>query len=108
MSIQFAPKLYGKQTQSPDYSVLDGDVLTVTEPVLPPERLIILGGGHVALSVCIIGARCGFNVCVVDDRADFANAQRFPEAQTVICDDFSEAIRKLSVSSFDYVVVVTQ
>ena len=89
-------------------SVLDGEVLTLTEPVLPPERLIILGGGHVALSVCLIGARCGFNVCVVDDRSDFANEERFPEAQTVICDDFSAAIRKLSVSSFDYVVVITR
>ncbi len=90
-------------------SVLEKDTgLLIIEPVLPPERLIILGGGHIALPVCAIGSRCGFKVCVVDDRPEFANLDRFPEAQTVTCDDFSNAIRKLSITPFDYIVIVTR
>ena len=63
----------------------DGDLLTVCEPVMPRERLIVLGGGHIALPVCEFGAKCGFEVHVVDDRPDFANRHRFPDAAEVIC-----------------------
>ena len=82
--------------------------ITVHEPVLPQERLIVLGGGHIALPVCRFGAACGFSVCVVDDRPDFANRSRFPEAEEVLCDSFENGIRKLSVTPFDYVVVITR
>ncbi len=85
----------------------DGE-LTVREPVLPRERLIVLGGGHIALPVCRIGASCGFSVCIVDDRPDFANRRRFPEADRVICDSFENGIRSLGVTPFDYVVVITR
>ena len=64
----------------------EGDDFIITEPIMPPERLILMGGGHVALSVSEIGAKCGFKVCVVDDRPEFANRQRFPMAEAVICD----------------------
>ena len=86
----------------------EGDILTIQEPVLPQERLIVLGGGHIALPVCQFGAVCGFNVCVVDDRPDFANTQRFPEASQGICDSFENGIRRLKVTPFDYVVVITR
>ncbi|MBR5093929.1 MAG: XdhC family protein [Oscillospiraceae bacterium] len=82
--------------------------LVVREPVLPQERLIVLGGGHIALPVCRFGAECGFTVCVVDDRPDFANRRRFPEAAEVICESFENGIRELKVTPFDYVVVITR
>ena len=84
------------------------DGLVVHEPVLPQERLIVLGAGHIALPVCQFGAACGFTVCVVDDRPDFANRSRFPEAAEVICDSFENGIRSLKVTPFDYVVVITR
>ncbi len=86
----------------------DGDRITVREPVLPQERLIVLGGGHIALPVCQFGAACGFTVCIVDDRPDFANRARFPEAAEVLCDSFENGIRRLAVTPFDYVVVITR
>ena len=89
------------------YGEDDGRV-TVREPMLPQERLIVLGGGHIALPVCQFGAACGFQVCVVDDRPDFANRSRFPEAERVICDSFENGIRQLAVTPFDYVVVITR
>ena len=85
----------------------DGRVI-VREPVLPQERLIVLGGGHIAMPVCEFGAKCGFTVCVVDDRPDFANRARFPDAAEVICDSFENGIRRLGVTPFDYVVVITR
>ena len=82
--------------------------LVVREPVLPQERLIVLGAGHIALPVCEFGAKCGFTVCVLDDRPDFANRARFPLAAEVICDSFENGIARLKVTPFDYVVVITR
>ena len=86
----------------------DGDSLMITEPVLPQERLIILGGGHIAEPLCQFAAKCGFTVCLVDDRPEFANAKRFPEASRIVCDRFENAIAQLNITPFDYVVVITR
>ena len=86
----------------------DGDRLTVSEPVMPKERLLVLGGGHIALPVCEFSAKCGFEVHIVDDRPEFANRSRFPEAAEVLCDSFENGIRRFGVTPFDYVVVITR
>ena len=86
----------------------DGDTLTVREPVMPRERLLVLGGGHIALPVCEFAAKCGFAVHIVDDRPEFANRRRFPDAADVLCNSFENGIRRFGVTPFDYVVVITR
>lgn len=81
---------------------------TVQEPVLPRERLIILGGGHIALSLCEFAAKCGFQVSVADDRPAFANKARFPWAKNVLCDTFEAAIAQFKITPYDYVVIITR
>lgn len=85
-----------------------GDAWDVAEPFFPKERLIILGGGHVALPVADFGSKVGFLVTVVDDRLSFANPERFPMAEHVICDDFAHAIEELKIQESDYVCIVTR
>ena len=85
-----------------------GSSWNVAEPFFPKERLIILGGGHVALPVAEFGARVGFLVTVVDDRLSFANPGRFPMAEKVICDDFGHAIKELKIQESDYICIVTR
>ena len=74
----------------------------------PEERLILLGGGHIAVPLCNMAAMLDFSVCVVDDRIAFANSARFPDAAQVLCDSFAEGIEKLSVRDTDYVCVITR
>lgn len=81
---------------------------TVQEPILPRERLIVLGGGHIALSLCEFAAKCGFQVFVADDRPAFANKARFPWAKDVLCDTFENAIARFRITAYDYVVVITR
>lgn len=88
--------------------ITGGESLTITEPVLPQERLIILGGGHIAKPLCQFAAKCGFTVYLVDDRPEFANAQRFPDASRIICDSFGNAIKQLHITPFDYVAILTR
>ena len=75
---------------------------------IPKERLILLGGGHIAVPVCEIASLLGFLVTVVDDRPSFANHERFPHSETVICDSFENAIERLHITSSDYVCVLTR
>ncbi len=89
-------------------AVKTGDDFEIKEPMLPKERLIILGGGHIALPVCEFSAKCGFEVYVVDDRPAFANDDRFPWAAGVICDSFENGIAQLKITPYDFVVVITR
>lgn len=87
---------------------LPGGGLRFSEPFVPEPRLIILGGGHIALPLCEFAAKCGFRVVVVDDRPSFANKERFPLAADVVCDSFERAIDALSLDRFSFVVVITR
>ena len=81
---------------------------TYTRRFLPPDRLILLGGGHIAQPLCAMAAMLDFSVVVVDDRPSFANAERFPQAAEVICDAFPAAIRTLAIRQTDYVCCITR
>lgn len=80
----------------------------IAEPFYPEERLIILGGGHIAIPLVEFAAKTGFQVVLVDDRLSFANTQRFPLAKQVICDSFEHAITELKIRESDYVVIITR
>ncbi len=72
------------------------------------ERLILLGGGHIAQPLCTFAAALGFSVIVVDDRPYFANQTRFPEADGICCDAFPNAIKQLEIRESDYICVITR
>jgi xanthine dehydrogenase accessory factor len=82
--------------------------LLTVERYLPKPRMLILGGGHIALSLTKMAKLTDFYVTVFDDRPAFANPGRFPEADEVICDDFSRVMERVNVRSSDYVVIVTR
>ena len=74
-----------------------------------PERLILLGAGHVSQAAAVVAPFLGFDVTVVDDRAEFANSERFPAAKEIICDDFVDAISdRLNISPSDYICILTR
>jgi xanthine dehydrogenase accessory factor len=78
------------------------------EPFYQKERLIILGGGHVAVPLVKLAKMTGFYVVVADDREEFANVERFPEADEVLCGTFPECIDKVKPTASDYVVIITR
>ena len=81
---------------------------TYVRRFVPEERLILLGGGHIAQPLCAMGRLLDFAVTVVDDRPEYANRQRFPHAAQVICDGFVHAIGELAIRPTDYVCVITR
>jgi xanthine dehydrogenase accessory factor len=74
----------------------------------PKERLIILGGGHIAVPLVQIGKMIGFQVVVADDRPSFANKARFPQADVVLCESFERVFDQIQPRANDYIVIVTR
>jgi xanthine dehydrogenase accessory factor len=58
------------------------------ESHFPPERLVIVGAGHIAVPLADLGVRCGFRVLVLDDREEFATTERFAAGVEVRRADF--------------------
>ena len=78
------------------------------EPVFPPQRLIIAGAGHVGRAVSHQGRLIGFEVTVIDDRAEYANHINLPDADNIIVRDIGEAMRELEKGPDTYIVIVTR
>jgi len=78
------------------------------EPIAPSPRVFIFGGGHISLSLSKMSTMVGFQAVVVDDRPQFANKERFPEADEVIAEEFPLVLPKLKVNPASYLVIVTR
>ena len=78
------------------------------EPVLPAPLLYIFGAGHVSFELFKAAKNAGFDAIVVDDRAAYANAERFPGARQVIASDLNEAMAGLSPGESAYIVIATR
>ena len=55
-----------------------------------------------------MGSMLGFHVTVIDDRASFANRERFPTADEMIVKPFEAAINGLKLDRYCYLVSVTR
>jgi xanthine dehydrogenase accessory factor len=76
------------------------------EPLAPTERLYIFGAGHVARPTARLAAELGFAVTVIDEREEFATAERFPDA-TLHVGDPRRFARALPVDARTWVLLVT-
>ncbi|MBN1380742.1 MAG: XdhC family protein [Deltaproteobacteria bacterium] len=86
-----------------------GAVRVVLDPVRKTETLYCFGAGHVALPAAHMAALVGFRVVVIDDRDEFANRDRFPEADEVrVIEDFNHALDGLPIDADSYIVIVTR
>lgn len=82
------------------------DAISFREILIPLPTLLIVGAGHVAVPLVAMAAMIGFRVTVVDDRAEFATRERFPQAAAVIAQPLTLALNYASNSQ--YAVLVTR
>jgi len=78
------------------------------DPVSGAQRLVIAGAGHIAQPLAALGAMLGFHVTVIDDRASFANRERFPNADEIVVRPFAAAIEALTLDRHCYLISVTR
>ena len=84
------------------------ETLLFLEPIYPLPLLIIVGAGHIGQAVSHLGSLLDFEVTIVDDRPEFANKEKLPEADNIIVDDIGKAMQAISTSSDTYIVIVTR
>ncbi|MFP6668273.1 MAG: XdhC family protein [Pirellulales bacterium] len=77
-------------------------------PMLPRCRLIIVGGGHIGKAVGDIAAELDFDVWIVEDRPEFASAERFPRAQRCIIGKNDDVLPDIDVTQDTYCLIVTR
>jgi xanthine dehydrogenase accessory factor len=78
------------------------------EPHMPAPELVIVGAGHIARPLAALGAVLGYRVIVLDDRPEFATADRFPDAERVIAADFHDPFAGIHITPRTAVVLVTR
>jgi xanthine dehydrogenase accessory factor len=98
--------LYRKEHMNATKPRMIGNVLV--EPVVSTSVLYVFGAGHISQYLSQIAAMVDFNVVIIDDRADFANRERFPEAQEIIVEDFSNVFEQLTFQGKEYVAILTR
>ncbi|MHC4130458.1 MAG: XdhC family protein [Planctomycetota bacterium] len=70
--------------------------------------VFIFGAGHLSYYIAKFAKELGFNVTVCDDRAEFANRQRFPDSDNIIVEKFENVFEKLDIGNNSYIVIVTK
>lgn len=85
-----------------------GDANAFIEGISRLPAVILFGAGHLADHVAKYAKAMHFRVAVYDDRCEYANRQRFPDADEIIVADFGRALDKVRIDRRCYVVIVTR
>jgi xanthine dehydrogenase accessory factor len=78
------------------------------EPVFPEPTLYLFGAGHISRYIAPLAHMVGFQVIVIDDRAEFANQANFPHAAEICVEAFAGVVAKLNPDDDAYMVIVTR
>ena len=83
--------------------------IVVVERGRKPKTVHLFGAGHVARPTAHMASLVGFRVEVMDDRDEFANAARFPDAEVIrVLPDFKRLVSEVAVDGDSFVVIVTR
>jgi xanthine dehydrogenase accessory factor len=84
-------------------------IRVVGELLEVPPQLLIFGAGHVGQAVAMIGALVGYDVTVVDDRAEFLRRERLPNKAIKLVEGKYSAIESdIKITKNTAVVIVTR
>lgn len=88
--------------------VVEAGVTLYAEVHRPPEELIVVGAGHIAVPLAQLGATLGYRVLVLDDREDFATPVRFGEGIMVRRMSFDDPFGDVPIGKRAHVILVTR
>lgn len=91
-----------------DYITADSGAEFFIEAYTTPPTLVLAGGGHVSKAISGIAKTLGFRIFIIDDREEFANPDRFPEAEQTVVSDYGSAFEKLPIGTNSFIVIATR
>ncbi len=89
-------------------AICGGDMKVFIDVLQPKEEVLIFGAGHIAVCVSRLAKMVGFKVTVVDSRKEFANQDRFPDADEIIAEVTEKALTHLKITPSTYIIVLTR
>jgi len=87
---------------------LENGVEIFIEPVFEQPMVFIFGAGHLSYHISKYAKPLNFQVTVCDDRVEFANRQRFPDANNIIVETFEAVFDRININKNSYIVIVTR
>ncbi|WDU82385.1 XdhC family protein [Caloramator sp. Dgby_cultured_2] len=72
------------------------------------EKLLIVGGGHVALELYKFAKLLNLYVVIFEDREEFGNRERFPEADEIVLGDIVTNLKNYPIDDRCFIVIVTR
>lgn len=87
--------------------ILDNQRLLV-EPLRPSGTVYIFGAGHVSQRIAPLSSCVGFKTVVLDDRAEYANRERFVEPTEITVIESFRQLPRLAIDENSYLVIVTR
>lgn len=85
----------------------EGFQLFIETFTLPPT-LVVMGGGHISKALTNLAAPLGYQYYIVDDRPEFANPERFPDAEDTIVAGYDTGLDNIPITPNTAVVVATR
>jgi xanthine dehydrogenase accessory factor len=89
------------------WMICGGQLDVFLEPILPAETLYLFGAGHLSQSTATMAKMLGLRVVVIDPRPEYNNNDRFPNADSLVVEEYDNAFSKLNVDGNSYVVIYT-
>lgn len=87
-------------------SLCGGSVKVLVEYMAPLPHVLIAGGGHCGLEIARLCRQLGYFHSVLDDRAEYASAERFPDARRAVRALPDEFFATEDLSAYSHVVLV--
>ncbi len=78
------------------------------ETLQPPPTLLVVGAGHVGEQLAKVASLIGFQIAIQDDRPQWANAERYPQASIVFNTPIASAVAQLASCHQLYAALLTR
>ena len=91
-----------------DLGVCGGELDVFIDVVAPQHTLLLIGAGHVAIPLAELAPFLGFRTVVFDDRAEYANRDRFPQAEETVVEEFEAISSVLDITPSTWIVIASR
>ncbi len=85
-----------------------GSMDVFIESLAVQPTVVLFGAGHVSYHIARFARAMHFRVVVCDERAEYADRERFPDADEIIVEDFGRVFKQMRIDNHSYVVIVTR
>ena len=75
--------------------------------MLPPPRLVVVGGVHIAIALVTLARTLGFRTILIDPRESFGSPKRFPHADEILREWPDRALGRVGLNAGTAVAVLT-